>query len=63
MANNTSDLTTSESQNPIDEQSVINAMDAMCIQSCSPQQYEAWEELKGYLMKTRKYLKEPPTIA
>ena len=43
----------------MDEIDVINKMQTMCEESCSPEQFEAWESLKSHLMKTRKNLRRP----
>lgn len=41
----------------IDEIVVIEKMQAMCEESCSPDQFEEWEKLKAHLMVTRKNLR------
>jgi hypothetical protein len=44
----------------MNEIEVINKMQTMCEESCSPEQFEAWEDLKNNLMKTRKSLRCQP---
>jgi hypothetical protein len=43
----------------MNELNVIKKMQGMCEESCSPDQFEAWESLKSYLMGTRKNLRRP----
>lgn len=46
-------------QGEMKEIDVINKMQSMCEESCSPDQFEAWESLKSALMSTRKNLSRP----
>ena len=41
----------------VTEIEVIEKMQDMCVESCSPEQFDAWESLKFHLVKTRKNLK------
>lgn len=41
----------------IDEIVIIKKMQAMCEESCSPDQFKKWEKLKSHLMVTRKNLR------
>lgn len=42
----------------ITDMEVLNRMNEMCVESCSPDLFEAWEKLQAHLLSVRSSLKE-----